>query len=192
MSFPAVLLSALIAAVAAPITEHHLLGIEYPIDRIALFYVPLVATLAMFILDESLMRAHGRTALLLGLPGFLLLGAMAVHLSRTANSHHTLQWAYDADTKAAILDIQRYVNAHGVDRKYKVGNNWVFEPTLNFYRRTLSYDWMQAANRNDLTASDNDLVFCYEEDLKDYPYPYNVVRRYPLTNTVLVSIDGRP
>jgi hypothetical protein len=189
LSFSAVLLSALIVAVGAPIAEHYVLGVEYPIDRIALYYIPLVAALVMFLVDETMVQARRGAVIACSLASSLLFGAMAAHLSRTANAHHTLAWYYDADTKAAILDIHRYVVEHGGNRKYKVGNRWEFEPTLNFYRRTLLYDWMIPANRNGVAAPDNDLVFCQQEDLQNYPYPYSAVQRYPLTNTVLVSIN---
>lgn len=189
LSVSAIFVSALVVAVAAPITEHHVLGVEYPVDRIALFYIPLAAAVIMFLVDETVAGAGRITTAVYGLCVAVFLAAAVGHLYRTSNTDRTLTWAYDAETKTAIADILAYRSSGDGNSRIKVGNNWIFEPTLNFYRLTLSYDWLAPATRVDLSSPDNDLVYCYPEDLQNYPLPYTVLKRYPLTQTVLARID---
>jgi hypothetical protein len=163
--------------------------VEYPVDPIALFYIPLAAVAIMFLIDETIAGAGRTTIGLTSVCVALLLAGSVGHLFRTVNTERTFTWAYDADTKNAITDILGYRSSRGATSRIKVGNNWIFEPTLNFYRLTLSYDWLSPATRVDLNSPDNDVVYCYPEDLKDYPLPYTILKRYPLTQTVLVRIE---
>jgi hypothetical protein len=64
-----------------------------------------------------------------------------------------------------------------------------FEPTINYYPRTLPYDWLNPATRDRLLKPDNDAIFCYPEDLVNLG-AYYVLQRYPLTGAVLFGAGG--
>jgi hypothetical protein len=177
ITFSTILLLMLILTIAEPVLEHHILGIEYPVEPIALYYVPLLKLLIMIVVDEILLsppralRAMGQACCM------ALLGAIMLHFARTANLYSTLSWAYDADTKSAVLDLERYFHTTGTN-KINFGNNWIFEPTINFYRRTLFFTWLNPATRDRLLQHDNDVVFCYPEDLQNRDN-YTALKRYP-------------
>ena len=187
-SFSAVLLVILALAVAAPVVEHLFLGMEYPVERIALYYVPIAGLLAVFAIDEVIAASGSTFGLVGNVSCAMLAAAMLFHLYRTANLHHTMTWFYDANTKAAVFEVERLF-ATGKQRKINIGNDWIFEPSLNYYRTTRHYDWMNPVTRNRLKDEDNDVIYAFAEEIEDRAKTYNVIQRYPETGTVLVKVD---
>jgi hypothetical protein len=189
ISFTTILWMIVAAAVAEPLLEHLFLAAEYPIDRIALFYVPLGAVLTAFVIDQvplslgTLPRVLGRTFCL------LLVAWMAAHLLRTANTHYTITWIYDANTKAAVSEIARHQDTLKRGDIIDIGNSWLFAPAINFYRTTWHYDWLSPATRDGLSWDRNDVIYCFTEDLEKQPQNYTVIERYPDTGSVLIKLD---
>ena len=70
-------------------------------------------------------------------------------------------------------------------RPLAIGNGWMFEPTINFYRTTLGYDWLSPATRDRLHRDDNDVVYCFAADLREDGRRYRVLQAYPDTGTAL-------
>jgi hypothetical protein len=110
---------------------------------------------------------------------------MVFHFARTANLRYTRTWFYDANTKAAMLEIGKRFAGATPGRPVAIGNGWVFEPTINFYRTTLGYDWLSPATRDRLRRDDNDVVYCFPADLEGAGRRYRVLQAYPDTGTVL-------
>src|SRR5262249_20365642 len=98
--FSTVLLVVFVLAVAAPIAEHFFFGTEYPLERTALYYIPIAALLWVFAFDDILVASHSKFRLVGGVSCTILISAMVFHLYRTSNLHHTMTWFYDANTKA--------------------------------------------------------------------------------------------
>jgi hypothetical protein len=191
VSFAAVLMLMLAMAVAAPIMEHHFLGAPYPIERIALYYVPLAGVLAMFLFDENLVLA-GRTTRMMGnLCCALLVCGMTLHFSRTANLSHTMTWVYDAETRNAMLEIGRYFGSSGSQREITVGNNWVFQPAMSYYRKNLRYGWLGPIKREPQVLPGYDAVYCFSGDVANLGGSYHVLKSYPDTGSVLLVFDKR-
>jgi hypothetical protein len=180
ISFSEILLVALAVAVAAPIVEHFMFGSLYPTDRAALYYVPLAGAWLILALDGRIPHSWS--------PVFssVLIAALAVHFSRTANFTHTLMWQYDANTKTAVVDIGKRFG--GASRPINIGNNWLFEPTINYYRATLRYDWLNPASRDRLRSEDNDVLYCYSGDVQNNQSKYTVLAEYKDTGTLLLQV----
>ena len=71
-----------------------------------------------------------------------------------------------------------------------IGNNWLFEPTINFYRETRQYDRLsRAIRRARVSIVEYDLVYCFTADLENQSGFYSVLQRYPRTGTVLIKVD---
>jgi len=185
ITFSTILLLMLILAIAAPVLEHHILGVEYPLERLTLYYMPLLGLLTMTVVDEILSKPPRALRVIGQACCTALLVAMVLHFSRTANLHSTLTWSYDADTKSAVLDLERYFDTTGTN-KINVGNNGNFEPAINFYRKTRFFTWLNPATRDWLLQQDNDAVICYPEDLPNRDN-YTALKRYP-GGTVLYRV----
>jgi hypothetical protein len=187
--FSAVLLLVLTLAVAVPITEHYFLALDYPTERIALYYVPLAAASGTFFIDEYLSWTRRRIRALCHGGAIVLSGVMLLHFFQTANLESTLTWFYDAHTKSAMVDIGRYFRGPSSQR-ITISNDWVFEPSINYYRKTLPYKWLNPANRNEAFLSrDNDVIYCYVQDLQNFQFTYTVLERYENPDTVLLRVD---
>jgi hypothetical protein len=192
ISFSAVLLVIGVLAVAEPIVEHVFLGTEYPVERIALYYVPIAALLSVFAVDETFVTSGAPFPLAGSVSCGLLISGMLFHLYKTENLHHTMTWFYDANTKSAVLEMERLFGGSNTEQKINIGNDWTFEPSLNYYRTTRHYDWLNPATRNRLDVDDNDVIYAYAEELENRAGTYSVIQRYPETGTVLVKLDRKP
>jgi hypothetical protein len=190
ISFAVLLLAMLLLAVAIPVGEHVFLGMEYPFERTALYYIPMGGLFVAFGVDQIITSTGQRARLLVELVSILLVGCMAVHLMRTANLHHTLTWYYDSETKNAMADVGRYLSSSASPTEVVIGNNWLFEPTINFYRETRQYDRLsRAIRRARVSIVEYDLVYCFTADLENQSGFYSVLQRYPRTGTVLIKVD---
>jgi len=192
ISFSAVLLVIAVLAVAEPIVEHVFLGTEYPVERIALYYVPIAALLAAFAIDEICVTSGATFRLAGSVSCGLLISGMLFHLYKTENLHHTMTWFYDANTKSAVLEIERLFGGSNTQQKINIGNDWIFEPSLNYYRTTRHYDWLNPATRNGLDVADKDVIYADAQELENLQGTYSVIQRYPETGTVLVKLDRNP
>lgn len=71
----------------------------------------------------------------------------------TANISHTIFWKYDANTKSVLEILDSKIADK--NKKYKLGTFWLYEPTLNFYRKTKNHAWLIPVKReNGLAEAD--------------------------------------
>ncbi len=187
LSFPAILLLVLATAGAAPVVEHTVLGTEYPVRRIALYYIPVAALLVSFVVDEVVSLTRRNRAVVPRLVAMLLSGYMFIHFLTTANLHHTLDWAYDANTKSAMVELgQRASLWNG--RTVNLTNNWQFEPSIRYYQMLLHYEWLNVAPRDALPDINTDVYYGFSEDIQKLRLNHSVLRHYADSDTVLAQL----
>jgi hypothetical protein len=178
-----ILYGVLVAAGLAPVVEHLAFGALFPMDRTALYYVPLVTMVIIFSANEMCAGGQLKRVVVRG-ASFVVVVLMLVHFSRAANLTHTFLWHYDADTKAAMLDLAARLS--GSDGPIRIGNDWVLEPTINYYRVRHRLDWLSPATRDGLSSQDNDVVLRLRSDISDAHPDYVVVKYYPTSGTELL------
>ena len=123
----------------------------------------------------------------------LIACVMLVHFLRAANLTHTFLWAYDADTKTAMDDIEGLGLFRGSRREISIGNNWTLAPSINYYRMTRHYDWLKPATRDAPTSVNFDILLCFPEDVAEAASRYSVVKRYPRSDLeLLVAHNAQP
>jgi len=95
---------------------------------------------------------------------------------------------FDMETKNMIRmvsDDHDATKAETVD--VRLGINWLFEPTVNFYRETLQLDWLLPVDRRGFTAED-DYIYTFRDELTGFPNDkYEVVHEFESVNTVLIK-----
>ncbi|HEY5535215.1 MAG TPA: glycosyltransferase family 39 protein [Ignavibacteria bacterium] len=168
-----------------PVVQHLFLKSYFPINRMALFFVPLFIT--SFILTVSF-SAKNRIMKLLVLPILLIFaGASVCHTSHSLNTSHTLYWKYDADTKKMLSDLELTV---GKENKspVKLGVMWLYEPTINFYRNTRKYDWLEMVTEETYKKPDYDYYYLADSCL-DYVRKLNKpnIIHYLISDSYLVK-----
>jgi hypothetical protein len=178
-----ILYGILVAAGLAPVIEHLAFGALFPMDRTALYYIPLFAMVIVFSANEMCAGGKLRGVVVRGV-SFVVVVLMLVHFSRAANLTHTFLWHYDADTKAAMRDLATGLS--GSDGPIRIGNDWVLEPTINYYRVSHHLDWLAPATRDGLSSPDNDVVLRLRPGLSDAHPDYVVVKYYPTSGAELL------
>jgi hypothetical protein len=187
VSFSGILTIILVLTILASVAQHHMFQTLYPTDRTALYYVPLAGFAAVFTLDESFARRRvGRVLTRIG--SLVAIVAMVFHFSKTANLTRTYVWAYDAETRNVMLDIGKHFESAGKSQRISLANFWAFEPSINYYRALLGYDWLTPANREDIVLAGHDVVYCYPQQLENQKGRYEVLHQYVSVGTVLVKV----
>jgi hypothetical protein len=124
---------AAVLTVMLEIGLHRLLQVNYPADRAAIWMVPLWTLTALLLLQRAGDAAAGwrRAVRWLGVAGGLaVLGTYCANFQVS----YFKTWRYDAGTKALWWHIARARDAPDA-APIRVGGHWVFEPSVNFYRR---------------------------------------------------------
>ena len=87
--------------------------------------------------------------------------------------------------------IQKLVTSRGINDsdsgKIKLGVNWLFEPTVNFYRQTMGIDWLLPVDRSGIKKND-DYYYIFKDELNQLnPLDYEVIFEFKRTNTWLLK-----
>jgi hypothetical protein len=159
----AVLLSAVIAG---SITEHILFGTKYPLERTALLLLPLLGLFFYYAIERLLCMVGRRNILYKGVPVFVslvIIVPLLYNFAANANLTHTYTWKYDANTKDAAQVIKRYTGKQvGHQGLFTISNDWIFEPSLNYYIRTGRLP-LHPANREGVNPN-SDFVYTVSRD----------------------------
>ncbi|KXU37225.1 hypothetical protein AXK11_02670 [Cephaloticoccus primus] len=116
------------------ITAHHLTGTLYPIDRVALFFYPLLILPLCFSLNE--IRKKVSIPILLAFTF-----GLSFNLISNSNLYKTELWPFDAHSEK-ILQI---LNKQG-EKEGKVVNlqiDWFFQPSIEYYLKRGRYPFIQ-------------------------------------------------
>lgn len=147
-------LALLVLIVAGLVAEHHLFNANYPAERTALLFIPLLG-LAFY---ECATHWHQKMQPRLQpvFAAFLMVVLalpLAVHFVSNANLQYTHTWQYDAHTKAvmAILESENARHPDGAE-KITISNSALFEPAINYYIETRKMNRVQPATRDPLNV----------------------------------------
>lgn len=161
--------------------QHQLFGSSYFRERFALFLVPL-----FFITFLNLIlffKNKNRVLAILG--GLLILFTSLCSLtifSTSANLSYTSTWGYDSDTKIMLDDLSLYPKEKD---KLTLGITWLYEPSINFYRETKNYNWLEPVNRDGLNG-DYDFYYVESNDLNSFDTTSKtMLKNYPKSGAIL-------
>ncbi|MBE9481501.1 MAG: hypothetical protein IMY69_07395, partial [Bacteroidetes bacterium] len=100
----------------------------------------------------------------------------------------TLDWKYDAQTNEMIVDLEKEVNrSQKENQTVKLGINWLFEPTINFYRKTQNLNWLNEVNRDGIEG-DFDYYYILEKDYEKIKnFNLEIIKQYPLSKSILLK-----
>ena len=133
-----------LGALALLVLAKHGLRLGYPVDRTALYWIPLFTLLCLGLIGAS--RGRGLLLAALGLAPAAFLAAACVQYALQFNLRYYAQWHYDAGTKQ-IVNLIRARQAQQSKPKVRVRATWLFEPSLNFYRQRYRLVWLERLTR---------------------------------------------
>lgn len=166
-------------------TQHLLLDTPFLTGRTALFLVPLFGLTVVSSCDALAEHPKFKWA---GILAAVVLGlAAATHTAASVNTTHTHSWAYDADTRRMMEDLREFAgNRRLPPRKLRLGSEWIYQPTVNYYLVKYRLAWLEPMTRREF---DGNFDFYFyrrperEERLKELPL--KVLEEYPFTDRAL-------
>jgi len=184
------------AIAVGTIMQHYIFGINYLTGRIALFFIPLFGlVVALFWQDIFDKKIIPRKIILSAF--YLIALVFMVNFLISANFNKTLVWTYDADTKTAVNDLATYLKENKeqylpLNRKLKIGVDWVFEPSVNYYIfKNKLYGYFDFVDRSGLFSKDFDFYFFSTNGKEGITITGNpnieILKRYPKTSNILAK-----
>ncbi len=136
----------LVLSVGILVALHGAMKVLYPYARTGLYLIPLF-TLTALALPASL-GTRRRASRLVGGPLWAV-GAFTVliYLLQLPTKVYG-EWTYDSSTKDIVNLIRDRQRERPLSR-VRVGITWMLEPSINFYRRIYSLDWLAPVERKD-------------------------------------------
>ncbi|WP_321286868.1 hypothetical protein [uncultured Sunxiuqinia sp.] len=137
------------------IVQHYLFNYDYLKDRFALFIYPLV-TLNIAYSIIYIYKLKSRISLVIVCYSGAIL--LTINLSNNLNFYSYKDWKFDANSKKMLIELEKYTRDTNITQPISLGVDWIFEPTINFYRKTKRLDWIKPVSR-EKSNSENDFVY---------------------------------
>lgn len=166
--------------------QHLLLGSDYPIARFCFFLLPLLVVHFGFVL--ALFIERGNKSVVLVFACTLAVWSSAMFVLR-ADLYSCSEWGYDMETKNMIQKLTENYNQTERSRSTKIQMrvNWLFDPTINFYRQTKNLTWLTPVDRSPITEY-ADYYYVFQEDLnKLNSSDYEVLFEFKKTRSFLLK-----
>jgi len=167
------------------ISQHLILKSDYPKDRFSIFLFPLfIIHLGLFI---NLLIASGYKKICLIILSCISITSAISYWNNT-NLYSSAEWDYDSNTKNMLETLTSYkANNHDQSKKVTLGINWLFEPTINFYRKTHNLSWLMPVDRKGIEATD-DYLYIFENEINKIEVSnYKVIKKYENSRTLLMK-----
>ncbi len=156
------------------------LGLKYPVDRTAMYWIPLVTLIALAIGGVS----RGRLARAASVPLVAFLAVACVQYALQFETRYYSQWRYDAGTRQ-MMETIREREARQPRPRVRIGASWVFEPSLNFYRQRFRLRWLENITRDGPRGDYDYYVLAGDDVSLAAAMNLEVLRRDPLSGAVL-------
>ena len=172
-------------AVALPILEHHLVHALFPIERAALYYLPLYAAVLVYGLDAlSALPVERWRRAVTPISAIVTLAASGCFLVGFTK-RSSCAWLMDSHNREVLTLIDRDRTEQGLTGPVRVRTSHHMEPSFNFYRVTRHYSWLVPVIRKPIP--DPDYIYTLESELN--PADRGVVlASYRDLRTVLIRV----
>ena len=181
----------LVSAVVLPILQHFLIHSLWPIDRGALYYVPLYVVTLLSAL-QKLIRFSNRSyeaVFIMVIPTIIAL-LICWNFYHNFNTHIIQLWGYDRHNDQVLKIIDKDRNLYYPDQIINIGNSWQMEPSLNFYLVTHNNTWLAPVTRNTIDLTENDYIYAFENEIREIKKDqYSVLALFPDTKTILLRVN---
>lgn len=153
----------LIIILLETVVQHYLLHNDYFKGRFALFLYPLIVLNFGFLMYYLLSGRLKYPAIIFC---FIIVIPTVMNFYSNANIVSYKDWRYDQSTKQMLTELENHViSSNGKNENVQLGINWLFEPTINFYRITHDLKWLEPPTREGLKEND-DYIYIFDKDFK--------------------------
>ena len=166
------------------IAQHIILKSNYLINRMALFLIPIFFFSILLLISNFTKSLKWKILTMIFI--YVVAGAFTFHTIKSLNTSCALYWRFDADTKKMLsdLDIQvKKVNLCSV----KLGVMSLYEPAINFYRKTKKYAWLEKVTKDGYRDMNYNYYYLGDSSM-NYINSRNlsVIKHYSISNSCLV------
>jgi len=171
------------------VLQHYLLGVSYLSGRRAVFFIPAFFVVsALLLVNADLLGVRAQR--LLVWPAALAGVALLALFVAAMNLEYIRDWRYDSYSKEAMMRLKDEVDARQLaDGSKSMGIDWVFEPSLNYYRERLSMNWLAPLDRSG-PGGRHDFYYVFKSewpDLARQAGAFHVIAEDDGAGTILVS-----
>ncbi len=153
----------LLGVASATFAQNLILGTPYMKGRTALFIYPLFIFTSSFLFEESW---NSRWKYLSRGPAYFFTSIFFLHTSFVLNTNSYYEWQYDMNTKNAMANLVLIKPEE--TQHISLGATWLFEPTINFYKKIWNLDWLEKTSRDGFKL-ENDFYYTVRDEIKDIP-----------------------
>jgi hypothetical protein len=118
------------------VLAHLATGMLLPVDRTGVYFFPLLALVLCCL-----------APLLRWVPAAVGIALAVVYVVQLDATRFWV-WRYDADTRTLLRELER--RQAGKSEPLRLGISWQLEPSVNFYRETQGWKWLEPASRRDV------------------------------------------
>jgi hypothetical protein len=126
------------------IAAHKLFGLNYPLERTGLYFIPLFGFAWAFAADHVESKALARTQALIAC-------LLILQFSTQLQTDYFIQWQFDMDAKHVARMLQK-ASQGKADQSVSVSSAWAHQPALEFYREDLHIAVLKPIEWQDGTA----------------------------------------
>ena len=176
----------LITISVVTIAQHVIFKTDYIIGRFSLFLYPLFVLNIGFLM-EYLIRINKYKSIIISF-AIVLLIVSSVRFFINSNLFNRKEWIYDCETKYMLNDLIKIHDEGKLKQNdVKLGINWVFEPTINFYRQTKHINWLLPVDRDGIKTTDDYFYIFNDSIVNIKPDTYTKLIEYNKSETVLLK-----
>lgn len=129
--------------IVSVVLQHYILGTKYLWERTGIFFIPLFVLISIFTFNSLVLNIKNRIiSLFSSLPLIIIFLFVSFNFYKSLNLTHTYTWQYDADTKDMMLDLKNFREQKHDTKEKTIATNWIFQPSILFYRKKYSMDWL--------------------------------------------------
>lgn len=181
----------LLLMIFAPILIHYAFNSLYPPPRSALIYIPLFGLFVFFSLSQLMLILKNSLSKVINILLFVLISCpILINFTHTTTPTFVSEWWFDESTKYIIPEIDKlYASEQIKKNKVVVSCNWLFEPSLNYSRITMSKNYIETIPREKEFNKNADFIYCFENEKPQFiDDNYKIVKYYKVYDmrTILI------
>jgi hypothetical protein len=161
----------------------YLFNTKYLIQRTAIFLIPIICIALINIVNDF------NSNIL-----YFLTSLICVYLFyftlRYIPLYNSINWQYDADNENLISDLDKIYSKSDSKNKISLGIDWVFQPSLNFYRATtMTGNWLDTLTKEGFENKTYSFYFVESSNLNKFgdKTQFEVVKTYSLSHNSLIK-----
>ena len=164
------------------VIENYLFEAKFPMGRTALFLYPLF----LFFVAQTINYGVGlKTKFTLRILGIALSALFFIHFYKSANVTHVDNWKYDSNTRQ-VMEYLKEIETKS-SQKITLSNNWLFEPSINYYRDKYSLKLSKATR----AGIDSNTTYIYDFKSQIDTNKYENLIEFEISETALFKVKKK-